>query len=93
MMFISRLGFFLCCSWLLTACATEVSSHPAALPNYPVHVSAHGWYSITVPVPINKATAAVKRSIRQLSMRYGAHMAELSKMRCHPNGDKTLLSQ
>ncbi len=72
MMVISRLAFFLCCSWLLTACVTEVSSHPAALPSYPVHVSAHGWYSITFPVPMNKATAAVKRSVRQLNMRYYA---------------------
>ena len=68
---VKRPLLFICCSWLLTACAAE-APHTAALPNYPVHVSAHGWYSITFPVPMNKATAAVKRSMRQLGMRYDA---------------------
>jgi hypothetical protein len=63
---------FLCCSWLLTACATEVSSHPAALPSYPVHVSKHGWYSATFPATMNKTTAGVKKAVQQLGMRYDA---------------------
>lgn len=68
---VKRLLLIICCSWLLMACAAE-APHTAALPNYPVHENAHGWYSITFPVPMNKATTTVKRSVRQLGMRYDA---------------------